>query len=279
MPHLNANGVELHYETDSEGYPLVFVHGGFGGVSTSVLPGGSPIEGAVPDGYCVVTHDRRCAGTSEYTLDWFTLADIDEDTHQLMVALGFENYVLVGSSMGGMVAQQLVLTRPGAIAALALMNTGPDLMSHTRWGQAYTATAARVRETGDDLEFERVRDRIRNPPEPDADAAKARHAEYLTALAARSDDELKLMHSGTVRNYGAFVGYNFSGRLSEIDAPTLIVHGTADTTVPFEDGQTLERGIRGSEFHAIEGAQHGILGYPAAKAALQGWLSRLSLSR
>ena len=231
--------------------------------------------GAIPDGYQVVTHDRRCAGQSEYTLDWFTLADVAEDTHSLMQALGFSKYVLVGSSMGGMVAQQLVLTRPEAVTALALMNTGPDLMSHTKWGQAYTATAARVKETGDNLEFERVRERIRNPPAP-AGADDAARAEYLAALAQRSDDELKLMHSGTVRNYGAFAGYNFTSRLGEIDTPTLIVHGTADTTVPFADGRVLEEGIPNAEFHAIADAQHGILGYPAAQLALRTWLSNLA---
>lgn len=275
MPHLSVNGVQLHYESSGTGDPVVFVHGGFGGVSTSVLPTPSPVVEAIPGGYQLVAHDRRNAGRSEYTLTWFTLADIAEDTHQLMQALGFERYVLIGSSMGGMVAQQLVLSRPEAVTALALMNTGPDLMSHTRWGQAYTKTAARVKASGDDVEFERVREKIRNPPDPADGPAAARHVEYMAALANHTDDQLKLMHSGTVRNYGAFAGYNFTSRLGDIDVPTLIVHGTADTTVPFEDGRALEASIRNAEFHAIEDAQHGILGYPAARAALSTWLTGL----
>ncbi len=276
---VTVNGVRLHYETHGAGYPLVFVHGGFGGVSTSILPGASPVLEAIPDGYLAVTHDRRCAGLSEYTLDWFTLADIAEDTHALMGSLGFDRFVLVGSSMGGMVAQQLVLTHPAAVTALALVNTGADLMSNTRWGQAYTETAARVKETGDDVEFERVRERIRNPPLPgEGPAAAARHADYMAALGERSDDDLKLLHSGTVRNYGAFAGFNFSNRLGEIDVPTLIVHGTADKTVPFDDGRALERGIANAEFHAIADAEHGILGYPAARDVLRTWLAERDLS-
>ena len=152
--------------------------------STSVLPGGSPTKRGSRQ--LLRRHPRPpLRRTSEYTLDWFTLADIAEDAHQLMVALGFENYVLVGSSMGGMVAKQLVLTRPGAIAALALMNTGPDLMSHTRWGQAYTATAARVRRQATISNSNAFATGCAIRQKPDADAAAA--APSIWRRSRRSD--------------------------------------------------------------------------------------------
>ena len=41
-----------------------------------------------------------------------------------------------------------------------------------------------------------------------------------------------------------------------VRAPWLVVHGTADETVPFEEGQTLARRSRGARLHAVDGAGH-----------------------
>ena len=267
MPDTLINGVTLHWRSQCEGVPVVFIHGGFGGVSTSVDPApATPLEWA-PPGVEVTAYDRRCAGRSEYVLDWFTLAELAADCLGLMQMRGHERFIVVGSSMGGMIAQQVALTHPDAVMALGLMNTGPDLMANTHWGRSYVTTAARVKDSGDDVEFARVRERIRNPGSGAAPG-------YIDKLAALSDDELKRMHSGTVRNYGAFAGFEFAARLGEIKVPTLIVHGNADDVVPFADGQRLHAGVAGSEFVEIEGSGHGILINPQARAALHEWLSR-----
>jgi pimeloyl-ACP methyl ester carboxylesterase len=44
--------------------------------------------------------------------------------------------------------------------------------------------------------------------------------------------------------------------LHEITAPTLVVHGTADTVVPFEYGQYVAERVLGAELLAIEGGGH-----------------------
>jgi len=59
----------------------------------------------------------------------------------------------------------------------------------------------------------------------------------------------------------------------------LILHdrnGTADATVPFAWGAALHHAIPRSEFHAIDGAGHGVLQWPAAAAALREWVLRLT---
>ena len=57
--------------------------------------------------------------------------------------------------------------------------------------------------------------------------------------------------------------------------PVCIIHGTADASVPFAWGEALHAGIPGSEFHAIEGADHGVLLYEGAQQALLGWADRI----
>ena len=55
-----------------------------------------------------------------------------------------------------------------------------------------------------------------------------------------------------------------------------VIHGTADATVPFAWDEALHQGIPGSEFHAIEGADHGVLLYDGAQRALRAWADRVT---
>jgi pimeloyl-ACP methyl ester carboxylesterase len=57
--------------------------------------------------------------------------------------------------------------------------------------------------------------------------------------------------------------------------PVCVIHGTADSTVPFAWGRALHEGIPGSEFHAIPDAEHGVLQYDGAQQALRTWAERV----
>ena len=47
-----------------------------------------------------------------------------------------------------------------------------------------------------------------------------------------------------------------SGRLDEITAPTLVIHGTADPLFPFGHAEALARGIPRAELMSLEGVGH-----------------------
>ena len=87
--------------------------------------------------------------------------------------------------------------------------------------------------------------------------------------------ELFRLSTGELRNAEAFQGYDFTPRLAELTMPVCVIHGTADATVPFAWGEALHQGIPGSEFHAIEDADHGVLLYDGAQQALRGWADRV----
>ena len=101
MARATIGGLEIEYRIYGEGTPVLFVHGGFGGPNSSLLPSPNAITQDIPNGFQLVTFDRRCAGESDYTLEWFDLADIASDAYGLMQYLGFEQSIVVGSSMGG----------------------------------------------------------------------------------------------------------------------------------------------------------------------------------
>ena len=307
MPELTANGVAIHYEVHGQGAPAIFIHGGFGGAQSTLVRNESPVLPSLPfDSVRCVTYDRHCAGLSEYVLDWYTLDDLAADARALLEQLDIERSIVIGSSMGGMVALQYALSHPDRVAALALCNTGPALMSQTPWGRGLATIVERAKQLGDRTLFEASKDQLRNPSEPPADpkrleaVAQGMHenrARYAAAVAQTSDDELLRYSAGMIRNQAAFLGYDLSDRLRELGElgelgesgefgesgdlamPTLIVHGTADPTVPFACAEMLASEIPQAELHSIPDALHGILRYPAAQEILRGWLTRQASAR
>ena len=278
------NGLEIEYRIYGEGTPVLFIHGGFGGPNSSLLPSPNAITRDIPHGFQLITFDRRCAGESDYTLEWFNLADIASDANGLMRYLGFDQSIVVGSSMGGMVALQYIHLFSHSVTALGLMNTGADLMSHTNWGRRLAHQVRRHKNEGDEGVFAEYRERLRNPAQTplSQDASSqakeqmeaARNA-YMNALAITSDEDLCRYHAGMIRNASAFLGHDFTTTLENIAVPALIVHGDADDVVPYEYGKQLAAGIAESKFVNIPNARHGILSYDEARGALSDWLLSL----
>lgn len=122
--------VRLYYQSTGAGPPLVLIHG--------LGASGADWEGQVPAfaaRYHVIVPDLRGHGGSarrgEYSVPQFA-----RDTWALLDHLGLSRCAVLGHSMGGAVAMQMALDRPGAITKLALANTLPNFRPRTlpqRW--------------------------------------------------------------------------------------------------------------------------------------------------
>src|SRR3954453_17025381 len=114
MPKARINGVELFYEVNGSGQPVLFIHGGYGGAETVLVPKLPPeITGILPaDRFQVITYDRRNAGQSEFTTDHYTIDDPPSDALALLDHIGPGRTIIVGSSAGGPIALQFALSYP-----------------------------------------------------------------------------------------------------------------------------------------------------------------------
>jgi pimeloyl-ACP methyl ester carboxylesterase len=281
-----VNGIETSYEIIGSGTPVaLYIHGGFGGASTTLAPRERAIGNVFPpDEVTTIAYDRRSVGQSEYVLTHYRLPDLAADARALLGRLEIDRSVVIGDSMGGMVALEYALTYPRHVSALVLVETGADLMSEMPMSKRLRDIVGRAEAEGDLRFIESQMHDLRNPtptsegmgPETqEAQQNLARnHQTYLDALREVSDTELIMYTTGMIRNTAAFIGYDYTSRLSELRMPVCVIHGTADVTVPFECGQTLHRGIPHSELIAIEGARHQLLDYPEAAAALREWVLR-----
>ena len=65
--------------------------------------------------------------------------------------------------------------------------------------------------------------------------------------------------AATIGCIDAFSKTDFRPELAAVKVPTLVLHGTADMPVSFEQAKATAAGIAGSTLIAYEGASHGIV--------------------
>lgn len=116
------DGVGLTVERVGDGPPVLLVHG-FGGAKEDF----ADHVPCLATHSTVVTFDHRGHGASDHPADEcaYSLDRLVADTLGIADRLGFEQFRLLGHSMGGMVARRLVLADPDRVDALILMDTAP----------------------------------------------------------------------------------------------------------------------------------------------------------
>ncbi len=116
-------GVRIHYTVEGEGPPLVLLHGlGSTGHAAWRIPG---LADAFAPHFTVVLPDLRGHGRSEaFTDEELYGADMAADVIALMDHLGLERVQLAGYSMGGLLAQHLLVAYPERFTSVAICGIG-----------------------------------------------------------------------------------------------------------------------------------------------------------
>ncbi|WOD38592.1 alpha/beta hydrolase [Nodosilinea sp. E11] len=109
--------MKLHCERQGTGFPILCLHGHPGSAKTMAVF----VEG-LRDRYCTLTPDLRGYGRSQ-TRSPFELEDSLADLEELLDAQGIERCLVLGWSLGGILAIELALRRPERVAGLILIAT------------------------------------------------------------------------------------------------------------------------------------------------------------
>ena len=104
MPFANVNNVTLFYESKGAAPSIVFIHGEYGGASSSVLPRQEAWVNDLKEDYNVITYDRRSAGRSSYPESPQSISIFVDDLKGLVEELKISKMFLNRSSAGGPVA-------------------------------------------------------------------------------------------------------------------------------------------------------------------------------
>ena len=285
-------GRRVAYETygDPRGQAVLIIHGAWGGPSSSLWTGPRLRWAGPSDGLKLIWYDRRCAGLSQYDTQPFALDDLAYDAVEVLDYLQIEQAAVIASSAGGPIGMSLALNHPGRVSALVLLNTGAALMSLNPTGidpgdpfvaDRLEVVARRIAllelmdTNGVEAAIQQSEDEWRALPEPqhpDPELAAFR-ANRLRALSRLSQSELVRLGRGALLNMQAQRDVDLTDRLHEIECPSLVIHGDADTTVPIAFGQALAERISGADLAIPHAAGHGLIANAQAQSMLAKWLS------
>lgn len=123
MPKAKVGEIQIHYEEYGKGQPLIMILGLGQDTATWAFQ--------VPEFskyFRVIIMDNRDSGRSSGCTEIYTTETMAGDILGLMDYLAIKQTHLLGTSMGGMVAQQVALLAPKRIISLVLAST-------TSWGE------------------------------------------------------------------------------------------------------------------------------------------------
>lgn len=249
---LTIGSLLLHAVRDGEdaGLPIVFVNSL--GADLRIWDG--VVEHLIDTprfDHPVVRYDKRGHGWSDCPPAPYTIDENADDLAGLLDALGIAAAVVVGISVGGMIALNLAIRHPERVARLVACDTAAKIGTEAGWNARIEA----VRASGTGILPDTVRTRWFTPAMPPAGARL-----YLNML-ERTPAE------GYIGTCAALRDADLSDLVEQITAPTLVLCGEFDETTPPADGRALAAAIPGARFALIPDAAHlGNIEQPAAFA-------------
>ena len=247
---LVANGARYAYRElgPKGGVPVVFfVH------LAATLDNWDPrIVDPIARDHHVIAFDHRGVGASTGTVP-DSVEAMAEDAYDFVRALGFDQIDVFAFSLGGMVAQALVVQHPELVRKLILTGTGPkggkdiDKVAGVTYYDIVRATLTR----SDPKEF-----LFFNRDATGKAAAKA----FVERLEERTEDRDAPMKVAAFRTQLKAIkkwGRGTPDDLSTITQPTLIANGDHDRMVPTALSHDLHRRIGGSELIIYPNSGHG----------------------
>jgi len=119
MPKIRIGEIQIYYEEYGQGVPLIMILG----LGQSTATWGLQIPELSKHFRLIVFDNRDSGESSRCPKEYYTTETMAWDTLGLMYYLGIERAHLLGTSMGGMIAQQAVLNAPEMIVSLILAST------------------------------------------------------------------------------------------------------------------------------------------------------------
>jgi pimeloyl-ACP methyl ester carboxylesterase len=231
--------IRIASEEHGTGFPVLLVMGlGY------ARWGWAPLVGPLAERYRVVYYDNRGIGESDRPAGPYTAAQLAQDALQVLDERGIERTHVVGTSLGGMVAQELALAHPERVEKLALLCSTAGGAGAFPMPEPTVRLFAEAASLAPEVALRRF---VEN-------AVSARGAVveelYARRLANPPDP------AGWQAQAAAGAAYDGSARVGELDRETLVLTGDEDNVIDWRNSQQLAGLIPNARLQVFPGTGH-----------------------
>ncbi len=245
MALIDVGDIELDCERRGSGPPLLMIMGRSG----TYAHWNEQFLADLERDFELILYDHRGVGASSRLHGPVTIREMARDAAGLIGALELDSAHVLGISMGGMIAQELVLSEPQLIRTLTLGCTYCGGQGSVRTSEEVQQRIVEAIASGD------VERAIRASFEANFSAAFAADSEAwarFLQISLRRHVSLEVIAEQT----RACLEHDTSERLHEIATPTQLIHGTVDQVLPVQNGRMIAELIPGSSLELLEDVGH-----------------------
>ncbi len=216
MKFTTANNITVHYTSEgvAKGTPLVFINS----LGTDLRIWNDMVP-HFSKRYHVIRHDKRGHGLTDCPPAPYSIRDHTTDLADLLDQLEVTQAILVGISVGGMIALDFAATWPERVQSLVLSDTAPKIGTAVLWNERI----ANLRQHGMGALSDMILSRwFANSFATEQPAAYQGYANMLTRMPVEG-------YTGTC---GAIRDADLTEAAKTITAPTLVLCGAEDMATP-----------------------------------------------
>jgi pimeloyl-ACP methyl ester carboxylesterase len=240
MPFAENDGAKIYWDAQGSGAPILLL-AGLGRASTAW----HRTRPVLNERYRTIAMDNRGAGQSDVPPGPYSIEQMATDAVAVLKAASVNTAHVFGLSMGGMIAQEFALKYPSKVRSLILGCTKPGGPGSVPAEKAAQQVLAK-RSSNPDEFGAALRPYIYHPDT----AAERIEEDMVRRRKCYSSEE------AYASQLQAISAWEADSCLSEIAAPTLVIHGENDRLIPVENAKLIAARIRGAKLVIIPKASH-----------------------
>lgn len=265
MPKVKVNNFNMYYEVHGDGFPLIMI-GGLGG---NIYWWDTILIDELSKNLKTVAIDNRGVGRSDDPDEDFLIKTMADDMVGLMNALEIERAHVLGISMGGSIAQEIVINYPEMVEKLVLCacscggsKSVPPSIEVLNLLMSFVGRKHDLKLVKEVLPLMFTEDFMKKNPDYIEDKIEMILKTPTTASTYKRQLEAGMKSPTRCR------------KLKKVDTQTLVIHGKKDILNPTQNGEILTNLIPNAKLALFDNNAHWVF-YPEPEKVIETILAFL----